>query len=99
VWEIYDLDWYHQLQSVSGGLDGIGFWRATLMANSHQAIIDAALALPEPERTHLMERLLESVSPELDEVTEEDFARELDRRRMEIATGVVKPVPWSEVWQ
>jgi putative addiction module component (TIGR02574 family) len=62
-----------------------------------QAILDAALALPEAERALLAERLLESVSPEADELTDDEFFAELERRRMEVEQGLVKPIPWSEV--
>jgi antitoxin (DNA-binding transcriptional repressor) of toxin-antitoxin stability system len=38
-----------------------------------QTLFDAALALPEAERALLVERLLESLSPESDERTDEEF--------------------------
>ena len=54
------------------------------MTTQNQAIFDAALALPESERTLLVERLLESLSPEPDEVTDDEFFAELERRRAEV---------------
>ena len=67
------------------------------MTTQNQAIFDAALALPEAERALLVERLLESLSPEPQEPTEEEFFAELERRRAEVEQGLIKPVPWSEV--
>lgn len=67
------------------------------MTNSYQETIDAALALPDAERTRLMERLLENLDPEAEEFTEDEFAAELDRRRTEVEQGLVKPIPWSEI--
>jgi putative addiction module component (TIGR02574 family) len=66
------------------------------MTSETQALLDAALALPETDRAWLVERLLESLSPEGDELTEEEFAAELDRRRAEVEQGIVKPIPWSD---
>jgi putative addiction module component (TIGR02574 family) len=70
---------------------------ALSMTTDSQAIFDAALALPEPERAMLVERLLESLSPEPDELTDDDFFAELERRRAEVEQGLVKPIPWREV--
>jgi putative addiction module component (TIGR02574 family) len=66
------------------------------MTSETQALIDAALALPEADRELLVELLLESLPPEGDELTDEEFAAELDRRRAEIEQGIVKPIPWSD---
>jgi putative addiction module component (TIGR02574 family) len=68
------------------------------MTSENQAICAAALALPEPERAMLVERLLESLSPESDALTDDDLFGELERRRTEVEQGSVKPIPWSEVW-
>ncbi len=67
------------------------------MDPQHQAVFDAALALPEAERSLLAERLLETLSPEADDVSDDEMAAELDRRRAEIEQGTVKPIPWSEL--
>jgi len=53
--------------------------------------------LPETERALLAERLLESLEPELEKLTEDELAAELDRRRTEIEQGIVTPIPWSQV--
>ena len=44
------------------------------------ALFEAALALPDAERTLLAQELLVSLSPEQEYVAEEDFLAELDRR-------------------
>jgi putative addiction module component (TIGR02574 family) len=66
------------------------------MTPETQALIDAALALPEAERVLLVERLLESLSPETDELGDEELLAELERRRAEVEQGAVKPIPSSE---
>jgi putative addiction module component (TIGR02574 family) len=67
------------------------------MMTPHQAIFDAALALPETERALLVERLLESLSAESGDLTDDEFGAELERRRTEVEQGIVKPIPWSQV--
>jgi putative addiction module component (TIGR02574 family) len=67
------------------------------MTIQNQSIFDAALALPESERALLVERLLESLSPEPEDITDDELFSELERRRAEIEQGLVKPIPWSEV--
>jgi putative addiction module component (TIGR02574 family) len=68
------------------------------MTEQTRSILDAALALPEDERTLLVERLLERLPPEPEDPTDEGaFAAELDRRRMEVEQGKVTPIPWSEL--
>ncbi len=62
-----------------------------------QALYEAALALPEAERSLLVERLLETLSPEEDELTDDELFAELERRRAEVEQGLVEPIPWSEV--
>jgi putative addiction module component (TIGR02574 family) len=62
-----------------------------------QAVIDAALALPEADRFLVVEQLLESLPPDTEPMSEEELLAELDRRREEVEKGLVKPIPWSEV--
>ncbi len=81
------------------------------MTSQTQAICDAALALPEAERELLVERLLELLPEEgeemtedelladgLVEMTEDELLAELDRRRADFMEGKVKPIPASELW-
>ncbi len=66
------------------------------MTTQTQSIFDSARALSEAEHALLVERLLETLSPEQEDVTEEELFAELERRRAEVDQGVVKPIPWSE---
>ena len=63
----------------------------------NQAVIDAALALPEAERVLLTHQLLDTLSEAEEEVPDEEFLAELDRRRAEVAAGTADPVPWSKL--
>ncbi len=68
------------------------------MTSQTQALFDAAMALPEDERWLLVERLLETFPPPPDEdLTEEEFAAELDRRAAEIAKDPSQAIPWQDV--
>jgi putative addiction module component (TIGR02574 family) len=67
------------------------------MTPETQALFAAALALPEAERALLTERLLETLAPETDELTDDELFAELERRRTEVEQGLVKPIPWSKV--
>ena len=67
------------------------------MNSQTQAVLDAALALPEAERAELVDRLLESLPPEIEGFTDDEFYAELERRSAEIEQGIVKPIPWSDV--
>jgi putative addiction module component (TIGR02574 family) len=67
------------------------------MTSQAQAVFDAALALPEGERAVLVERLLETLSPEPDELTDEEMLAELDRRFAEFQQDPSSGVPWSEL--
>jgi putative addiction module component (TIGR02574 family) len=68
------------------------------MTSQTQTILDAALALPEAERLSLVERLLETLPPApQDDITEEDFLAELDRRAAEIKKDPSLAIPWTDV--
>ncbi len=62
-----------------------------------QALYEAALALPEAERSLLVECLLETLSPELEELTDDELFAELERRRAEFEQDPSMGIPWSEV--
>jgi hypothetical protein len=55
------------------------------------------LALLEIERALLTERILESLKPDPEALTDVELIGELERRRTEGEPGLVKPIPWSEV--
>lgn len=67
------------------------------MSPETQSLYQAALALPEAERVLLTERLIEALSPEEAELTDDEMLAELERRRADVEEGRVKPIPWSEV--
>jgi putative addiction module component (TIGR02574 family) len=60
-------------------------------------VLEAALALPENERMHIVERLLETLGPETDGVDEGAFIAELNRRSEEIEQASTELVPWVEL--
>jgi putative addiction module component (TIGR02574 family) len=64
-----------------------------------QAILDAALALPEPDRIAIAQTLWETLSPAADEMTDDEFAAELDRRSEEARRDPSATVSWEEVWE
>jgi putative addiction module component (TIGR02574 family) len=55
------------------------------------------LALPETEHIVVLEGLLESISPDPPDMTEDEFFAELQRRREELAWDPSQGIPWSEV--
>jgi putative addiction module component (TIGR02574 family) len=68
------------------------------MTSQTQAVFDAAMALPEDERWLLVERLMDTLPPPLDEDrTAEEFAAELDRRWAEFQKDPSTAVPWNQV--
>jgi len=67
------------------------------METKTQTIFDAAQALPESERALLVERLLETLSPEPAELSEEEMVAELDSRRKDLEAGTAEAIPWSEL--
>ena len=67
------------------------------MSADSQSILDAALALPEADRTYLVDRLLESLPPDNELLSEEELFAELDTRRADFEQGTAKAVPWSEL--
>jgi putative addiction module component (TIGR02574 family) len=69
------------------------------MPSSSQAIFEAALALPEAERALLVERLLESLPPEPEELTDDELVAELERRSADFERGTADAIPWSELHQ
>jgi putative addiction module component (TIGR02574 family) len=66
------------------------------MSDRFQAILDAALALPEAERELLVEQLLETLPPGFPPLSDKEMFAELERRHAEMEAGLVKPIPWSE---
>ena len=72
------------------------------MTSEFQAIFKAAQALPDVERTLLVERLLETLPGDgeefiEEELSEEELLAELERRRQEVIGSKVEGIPWSEL--
>jgi putative addiction module component (TIGR02574 family) len=63
-----------------------------------QAVFKAALSLGEKERAQLVEQLLESLAPPTEEVSEEEFVAELERRYQEYLRDPSIAVPLSKLW-
>ena len=60
-------------------------------------ILDSALRQPEKERARIAETLIASLDTEADREIEQAWQHEIDKRLGEIASGVVKCIPWEEV--
>lgn len=66
------------------------------MSNSARELMEAVLALPEPDRAEMAARLIDSLDAEIDPDCESAWQQEVQRRAEDLATGSVRPVPWSE---
>lgn len=69
------------------------------MKQAAKKVLDAALELPESERTEVVEELLATLDGETDEDVDAAWAEEIERRTREIEQGKVKPIPWAKVKQ
>ena len=67
------------------------------MNTSTSRILDAALALSEQERAEIACELLESLNPEGDDLLDDHWSQELDRRLAEVRRGEGDTVSWSEL--
>lgn len=67
------------------------------MTTKPEAIVEASQSLPENERAGIMEQLLATLSDEANDLTDEQLAAELERRKTELKQGAVRPVPGSVV--
>jgi hypothetical protein len=61
-----------------------------------EQITEAALALPSEARAVLADRLVESLDPIQDQEIRQIWATQALRRRDEVRSGVVKPIPGPE---
>ena len=62
-----------------------------------EELFAAAMRLAESERALLVERLLETLSPDPEASDDEAFAAELERRHREVESGTADTVPWGEL--
>ena len=60
-----------------------------------QEIMGAVMALQDEERLLLVEELLEQLSPESNELTDDDLGAELERRKADFDHGTASGIPWS----
>jgi putative addiction module component (TIGR02574 family) len=60
-----------------------------------QDILGAVLALQEEEQFLLVEQLLDRLSPEPDELGNDELAAELQRRKADFEQGTAGDVSWS----
>lgn len=70
------------------------------MTQRTTSLFDEVLQLPDDERSAFAERLLESLDgpqSELDRMTDEDFAAELERRQEEARRDPSVLIPWDQV--
>jgi Putative addiction module component len=68
----------------------------------YREIFNAAMALPEAQKTLLVESLLETMSEDEGELpndglSAEELTHEIERRRQEMIDGTAEGIPWSEV--
>jgi putative addiction module component (TIGR02574 family) len=67
------------------------------MNGQTKQVFAAAFALPEFQRAQLAEQLLETISLDIDELSDDELAAELDRRGMQVRRGKALVVPWSKL--
>jgi putative addiction module component (TIGR02574 family) len=67
------------------------------MTAQTKALLDAALALPETERALLADQLWDSLSPDEDGMTDDQFFAELERRDAELEKDPSAAIPWAEL--
>jgi putative addiction module component (TIGR02574 family) len=70
------------------------------MSERAASLLAAALQLPEDERAELVEGLLDSLGgpdSDIDRMTEDEFAAELDRRAEELRQNPDAAIPWDQV--
>ena len=67
------------------------------MITSLDQVLQAALSLPDTERTQLVEALIDTLAPEDAAPLEDAWLTEIERRSREFDEGLVQPVPWEDV--
>jgi putative addiction module component (TIGR02574 family) len=67
------------------------------MERGADSVLDAALKLPEKERARVARELIASLDEQRDEGVEEAWAAEVERRRIAVAQGRERLVPWEQV--
>jgi putative addiction module component (TIGR02574 family) len=67
------------------------------MSAEFETILQAAIALPVPDRVQLVDALISTLEPEDAAPLDDALLAEIDRRSREIDAGAVTLVPWEEV--
>jgi putative addiction module component (TIGR02574 family) len=67
------------------------------MNTSTEQLFDAALALPDGDRVELAEALLASLQPDDRPPFDESWREVIQRRSLELRSGLVAGIPWAEV--
>jgi putative addiction module component (TIGR02574 family) len=67
------------------------------MESGTDSLLEAALKLPEKERARVAKELIASLDEQWDEGVDEAWAAEVERRRVAVAQGREKLVPWEQV--
>ena len=68
------------------------------MASQADWLVDEALALPADARLDLVDRLLESLNPSVDEELDRLWAAEAERRVRQVDAGETRLIPGEEVF-
>jgi putative addiction module component (TIGR02574 family) len=67
------------------------------MESATDLLLEAALRLPENERARVAKELIASLDAGQDEGVEEAWTAEVERRRVAVAEGRERLVPWEQV--
>jgi putative addiction module component (TIGR02574 family) len=67
------------------------------MGSSTDSLLEAALKLPEKERARVAKELTASLDEQWEEGVEEAWAAEVEGRRLAVAQGRERLVPWEQV--
>lgn len=66
------------------------------MSEAAAKVLAEALCLPEDERLELVDKIMESLGPEDDGMTDAEWEEEIRRRVEENRTGQAKTMSWPE---
>jgi putative addiction module component (TIGR02574 family) len=67
------------------------------MRSATDSLLEAAVKLPGKERARVAKELIASLDEEWEEGVEEAWAAEVERRRIAVAQGRERLVPWEQV--
>ncbi len=67
------------------------------MSAEFETILQAAIALPVPDRVQLVDALISTLEPEDAAPLDDALLAEIERRSDEVDSGVAQLIPWQEV--